>query len=405
MTNHTFNYMKRILLAFLALTVVLTGCAAKKAATVRKTETSQAEVVVGAARTDLYVPELKGKRIAILSNQTGLVGEKHSIDVMLANGLNVCRIYSPEHGFRGTADAGELVTSSVDEATGIPIQSLYGSKEPIDFSDIDVIAVDIQDVGLRFYTYYVTMIRLMNKALEFDKEVIIFDRPNPNGMYVDGPILDMRFKSGVGALPIPVVHGMTLGELAKMAEGEGWLQDGAKLKRLTVVPCANYTHQTRYVLPVAPSPNLPNMTSVYLYPSLCYFEATPVSLGRGTEKPFQIYGHPGMKGDYDFTPRSMFGSKEPPRKDELCHGHDLSGLSDEEIIAKGINLEYLIDAYNQVGRDNPKFWRSFFERLIGREEIRTKIEAGKSADEIKATWTEDVANFKVQRKPYLLYAE
>ena len=397
--------MKKILLASLALTVILTGCAAKKASIAQKNESAQAEVVVGAARTDVYVPELKGKRIAILSNQTGIVGDKHSIDVMLANGLNVCRIYSPEHGFRGTADAGELVSSSVDEATGIPIQSLYGSKEPIDFSDIDVIAVDIQDVGLRYYTYYVTMIRLMNKAVEFGKEVVIFDRPNPNGMYVDGPILDMRFKSGVGALPIPVVHGLTLGELAKMAEGEGWLENGAKLKKLTVVPCANYTHQTRYILPVAPSPNLPNMTSVYLYPSLCYFEATPVSLGRGTGKPFQIYGHPGMKGDYDFTPRSMFGAKEPPRMDELCHGHDLSGLSDEEIIAKGINLEYLIDAYNQVGRDNPKFWRSFFELLIGREEIRTMIEEGKSADEIKATWAEDVAKFKVQRKPYLLYAE
>ena len=386
--------MKRFAVILAACLAFLAGCAQEPK-----------EVVVGAARTDVYVPLLKGKKIAILSNQTGVVGDKHSVDIMLENGLDVCRIYSPEHGFRGNADAGEVVGSSVDEATGVPIQSLYGSREPIDLSDIDVVVVDIQDVGLRFYTYYVTMVRLMNKAIEFGKEFMIFDRPNPNGMYVDGPILDMQYKSGVGGLPITTVHGMTLGELAKMAEGEGWLQDSAKLAKLTVIPCLNYTHQTRYELTIAPSPNLPTMKSVYLYPSMCYFEATPVSLGRGTDKPFLIYGHPDMEGPYQFTPDSTFGAKNPPQKGKLCHGFDLSGIDDEEIIAKGVNLEYLIEAYNQVGKDNPEFWRNSFERLVGRGDIRQMIMDGKTADEIKATWADDVARFKEQRKPYLLYEE
>ena len=268
---------------------------------------------------------------------------------MLDNGINVVTLFSPEHGFRGTADAGEHVGNSVDEPTGIPIASLYGgkgkrmpSKEIMD--GLDVIVVDIQDVGLRFYTYYCTMIDLMNAAKAYGKEVLVLDRPNPNGMYVDGPILDMKYSSGVGRLPIPVVHGMTLGELAQMANGEGWLADGGKVK-LEVVPCDGYTHQTRYMLPVAPSPNLKSMLAIYLYPSMCYFEATPVSLGRGTDSPFEIYGHPDMKGrTFDFTPRSVPGAKNPPQLDKLCHGVDLRSLPESEAIAQGINLEYIIDA-------------------------------------------------------------
>lgn len=401
--------MKRLILVAATLTAAFICCSA---ATRPSTAPGQdckgkcsPEVIVGAARTELYVPELKGKRIALMSNQTGVVGDKHSLDIMLENGLDVQLIYSPEHGFRGTADAGELVSSSVDEKTGIRIQSLYGSKEPIDLTDIDVVVIDIQDVGLRYYTYYVTMVKLMNKALEYGKEFMIFDRPNPNGMYVDGPILDMKYKSGVGGLPITTVHGMTLGELAKMAEGEGWLDNGAKLKKLTVIPCANYTHQTRYVLPVAPSPNLPTMKSVYLYASLCFFEATPVSLGRGTEKPFEMYGHPDMTGPFDFTPVSRFGAKEPTQKDNLCHGYDLSGLDDEQIIKRGINMEYFVNAYNQIGKGNDKFWRNSFERLMGKGDIRQMIIDGKSARQIEASWKKDVKKFKKQRKPYLLYAE
>jgi len=370
---------------------------------------SIAEITVGAARTDQYVPSLKGKRIALFSNHTGMVGDRHTLDIMLDNGLNVVTLFSPEHGFRGTADAGEHVGNSIDEPTGIPIASLYGgkdkrmpSKEIMD--GLDVIVVDIQDVGLRFYTYYCTMIDLMNAAKAYDKEVIVLDRPNPNGMYVDGPILDMKYASGVGRLPIPVVHGMTLGEIATMANGEGWLKDGGKVK-LSVVPCDGYTHQSLYRLPVAPSPNLRSMLAINLYPSICYFEATPVSLGRGTDAPFEIYGHPDMKNrTFDFTPRSVPGAKNPPQLDQLCHGVDLRSMPESEAIAQGINLEYLIDAYRDLGMGD-KFFRSFFELLIGRGDIRQMIEDGKSAAEIKATWAGDVEKFKQQRRPYLLYAE
>lgn len=397
------NFLKTSLIVMMALIAI--PAIAKKA----KCDTpASGEIIVGAACTSEYVPLLKGKKVALLSNHTGVVGDKHVLDIMLEKGVDVTTIFSPEHGFRGNADAGEHVKSSVDEKTGIPIASLYdgNSKKPAKkvMDGFDVLVVDIQDVGLRFYTYYVTMINLMNAAIEYDKEVVVFDRPNPNGMYVDGPILDMKYKSGVGALPIPVVHGLTMGEIANMANGEGWLENGKKVK-LTVIKCKNYTHQSRYVLPVAPSPNLPNMHSIYLYPSTCYFEATPVSLGRGTDKPFQVYGHPNMKGyDFSFTPRSIPGAKNPPQLNRECYGRDLTQIPDDEIIAKGINLEYVIDAYRNLNLDD-HFFRSFFELLIGNGKVRKMIKEGKSADEIKATWSEDVARFKEQRRPYLLYTE
>ena len=367
-----------------------------------------AQVIVGAARTRDYVPLLKGKRIALLSNQTGMVGDKHTLDIMLENGLNVTTIFSPEHGFRGKADAGEHVSSSVDEKTGIPIASLYEGKSRMPSKEtmdrFDVIVTDIQDVGLRFYTYYITMVNMMDAAAAYGKEFIVFDRPNPNGMTVDGPILDMKLKSGVGWLPIPTVHGMTMGEIARMTNGEGWLKDGKKVK-LTVIPCKNYTHKTRYQLPIAPSPNLPNMLSIYLYPSTCYFEGTPVSLGRGTDWPFQVYGHPDMKGyDFSFTPTSRPGAKTPPQQDKLCHGVDLHNLKAEEVIAKGMNLEYVIDAYNNLNIGD-KFFTSFFDKLAGQTYIREMIQTGKSADEIRARWHDDVKRFKQQRRPYLLYPE
>lgn len=369
---------------------------------------ASAQIRVGAEMTDEYIPLLKGKKVALLSNHTGMVGNEHTLDVMLKKGVNVTTIFSPEHGFRGKADAGEHVSSGVDSKTGIPIASLYDGKtrspKKSVMDNIDIIVVDIQDVGLRFYTYYCTMVDLMNAAAKFGKSFMVLDRPNPNGMYVDGPILDMKYESGVGRLPIPVVHGLTMGEIAEMTNGEGWLKGGKKVP-LTVIKCRNYTHQSRYELPIAPSPNLPNMKSIYLYPSTCYFEATPVSLGRGTDKPFQIYGHPNMKGySFSFTPRSVDGAKNPPQLNRLCYGVDLTNLSDEEIIAKGINLEYVIDAYNNLNMDD-YFFRSFFEKLIGDGNIRKMIKAGKSADEIKATWADDVEKFKKQRKPYLLYAE
>ncbi|MBR3647309.1 MAG: DUF1343 domain-containing protein [Paludibacteraceae bacterium] len=427
-------------------------------------------VQVGAERTELYLDSLKGKRVAMLGNHTSLVksasvsyssvgkaatsptlGEElasytHTLDMLLGQGVNMVAVFSPEHGFRGTASAGEHVSSSVDEKTGLPILSLYsgGSARPSDedMERFDVLLIDIQDVGLRFYTYYITMVRLMNACADFGKQVIVLDRPNPNGYYVDGPILDMQHKSGVGYLPIPVVHGMTLGELALMVNGEGWLPDGKQCP-LKVVPCANYTHQTKYQLLVPPSPNLRNQLAIYLYPSICLFEGTPVSLGRGTDKPFLCYGHPGFehsskvlysaephtigkavqefesslfgKASYDrqsrakvqmftFTPRECEAAKNPPQMDKLCYGVDLSGMSEEEAMQKHFDLEYVIDAYNrlQIGE---AFFTKFFVKLTGQDYIQQMIMEGKSAEEIAEMWKDDVAQFKAQRKPYLLYEE
>jgi uncharacterized protein YbbC (DUF1343 family) len=369
---------------------------------------AMSEVTVGAAFTEQYIPLLRGKNVALFSNHTGMVGDKHTLDLLIENSIHVNTIFSPEHGFRGTADAGEHVNSSVDPATGIRIASLYdgNSRGPAKsiIDNIDVIVVDIQDVGLRFYTYYCSMIDLMNVAIENGKSVIVLDRPNPNGMTVDGPILDMKYQSGVGRLPIPVVHGMTLGELALMANGEGWLNDGKKAD-LTVIKCSDYTHATRYRLPIAPSPNLRSMLAIYLYPSLCYFEATPVSLGRGTDMPFEVYGHPDMKGyDFSFTPQSIDGAKNPPQLGNKCYGRDLRSTAEDEAIAQGINLEYIIDAYRNL-KLGDKFFTPFFEKLIGNGSIRQMIEDGKSADDIKRTWADDVERFKVQRSKYLLYPE
>lgn len=365
-------------------------------------------VVTGAEQTDAYLKLLKGKRVALFSNQSGVVGNKLTLDVLLEHQVNVVEIFSPEHGFRGKADAGEKVSSSVDSKTGVHVFSLYGAPKDAPNKDemakFDILVTDIQDVGLRYYTYYITMMRLMDRCAEYGKRMIILDRPNPNGFYVDGPLLDMKHASGVGALPIPIVHGLTLGEMARMINGERWLKSG-KTCKLTVIPCKNYTHQTRYDLPVAPSPNLPNMKSVYLYPSLCYFEATPVSLGRGTDKPFQIFGHPEMKGyDFSFTPESRPGAKNPPQIGQTCHGRDLSQLGDSDIWARKIDLNYLIEAYNAVNIGD-KFFTSFFEKLVGVDYVREMIEQGKSAAEISQMWQGDVEKFKKQRRKYLLYKE
>ena len=367
-----------------------------------------ASVIVGAECTPEYFPLLKNKRLAVLSNHTGMVGKEHLVDLLQRKGFNVVAIFSPEHGFRGNADAGEHVSSSLDEKTGIPIRSLYEGKtgKPSEevMKSFDLLLVDMQDVGLRFYTYYATMTRMMDAGAEYGKKVLVLDRPNPNGFYVDGPILDMKYKSGVGWLPIPIVHGMTLGELAMMVNGEKWLTD-ARTCDLTVIKCKNYTHQTRYRLPIPPSPNLPDMKAVYLYPSTCFFEATPVSLGRGTSLPFQVYGHPNMLGyTFSFTPKSMPGAKNPPQLDKLCYGADLSHIPDEEIWKNGVDLSYLIDAYNNLNMGD-HFFRPFFELLVGRDYVRKIIIAGKSARDIKAVWQEDVVRFKKQRAPYLLYAE
>ena len=365
-------------------------------------------VIVGAQATEKYFPLLKDKRVAVMTNQSGIVGNEHLVDVLVKNNINVVGIFSPEHGFRGTADAGEHVASSVDKKTGIAIWSLYGSGSgkptATQMNKFDVLLFDLQDVGLRFYTYYASMARLMDACAEHHTKMIVLDRPNPNGFYVDGPILDMKHKSGVGWLPIPVVHGMTLGELALMINGEKWLPHGRECD-LFVVECQNYTHQTKYELPIAPSPNLPNMHSIYLYPSVCLFEGTPLSLGRGTDFPFQVYGHPNYKGSsFSFTPQSVSGAKNPPLLNKKCFGVDLRNTCEEDIWQNGFDLSYIIDAYHNLQMGD-KFFTSFFEKLVGVDYIREDIIAGKSASEIKRKWESDVIQFKEQRRPYLLYSE
>ncbi|MBP9018736.1 MAG: DUF1343 domain-containing protein [Rikenellaceae bacterium] len=398
--------MKKTIIIVLILSIASSLSAQK---TKNSSADSAQKIKVGAESIEEYLPMVQGKRVAVLSNQTGVIGNTHLVDTLIALKVNVVFIMSPEHGFRGDADAGEHVSSSVDKKTGIPIKSLYegntGKPSSELLNQIDVIIFDLQDVGVRFYTYLTTMARMMEACAENGKKMIVLDRPNPLGFYVDGPILDMKFKSGVGWLPIPVVHGMTFGELAGMINGEKWLNNGIQCD-VSVIKCKNYTHASMYTLPVKPSPNLPEMRSIYLYPSMCYFEATPVSLGRGTDHPFQMYGHPNMKGyDFKFTPKSIPGAKNPPQLNRVCYGVDLTKEpSIEEINKKGINLEYLIDAYHNLNLDN-FFFNSFFELLIGRDYVRKMIIAGNSAAEIKSMWAGDVAKFKEQRKPYLLYPD
>lgn len=368
---------------------------------------AQDRIETGAEQTDRYLPLLEGRRVGIMTNHTGTVGRTHLVDTLRSLGVDIRVVFAPEHGFRGQADAGESVASYRDRKTGIDVVSVYGStKRPPDsvMQRLDVLLFDIQDVGLRYYTYLSSMHYLMEACAANGKRLIVLDRPNPNGFYVDGPVLEAKHRSFVGMHPIPVVHGMTLGELARMIDGEGWLRDGLRCK-LTVIPCRGYTHRSRYRLPTAPSPNLPNMRSVYLYPSLCFFEGTPVSLGRGTDFPFQAYGHPELQGDFSFTPRSNVGAKNPPLKDRLCHGVDLrTAPSDERIWERGVDLGYVIDCYRQLNLGE-KFFTPMFDRLTGTDYVRQMILQGAGADRIKARWADDVERFKQTRKPYLLYEE
>ncbi len=368
-------------------------------------------VTVGAERVDVWRELLAGKRVGLLSNHTGIDRSgRHTVDALLDAGIEVTRIFSPEHGFRGTADAGEHVKSGVDGRTGISVVSLFGGKRyptEEEVADVDVVVCDMQDVGLRFYTYYCTMLDVMDAAANAGKEFVVLDRPNPNGMTVDGPVLDMKYASGVGRLPIPVMHGMTLGELARMIVGEGWLK-GHRSLRLEVVECEGYDHNTRYRLPTAPSPNLKSMLAVYLYGSMCYFEATDMSLGRGTEMPFCVWGAPSLKGKpgcgFSFTPRSMSGAKNPPQRNRECWGHDLRGMNEEEAIAGGLDLSYIVEACRVSGR-GAGLLTPFFEKLIGTGRVRRMIASGATAEEIRATWVADVDAFKARRKKYLLYNE
>lgn len=364
-----------------------------------------AEVRVGAADTAAYYPLLEGRRVALLANHTAVVDGEHLVDRLHGRGFRITGIFSPEHGFRGTADAGEKVDGSTDERTGIPIRSLYDGRtlRPSDAAmrSFDVLVVDMQDVGVRFYTYYISMLRMMDACADFGREVVVLDRPNPHGDEVDGPLLDMKYKSGVGALPIPVLHGLTMGEIARMSVGEGW----AKSCRLTVVPCRNYTHATPYRLPVPPSPNLRTDRAVELYPSLCLFEGTILSVGRGTDRPFECFGHPDLLGkpgyDFRFTPRPMAGAKAPLLEGELCGGVDLRG---EDDLPHGLSLGRLVAVFRAMERGDA-FFTPMFEKLIGVDYVRRMMLEGASADEIEARWRDDAERFRKRRRPYLLYAE
>ena len=339
----------------------------------------------------------------------------HILDLLLSRGVNVTAIFSPEHGFRGDADAGQSVSSSVDAATGVPILSLYSKGDHIpsaeDMSKFDLLVVDIQDVGLRYYTYYITMHHLMEACAIYGKTMLILDRPNPNGFYVDGPVLDLRFKSGIGWLPIPTVHGMTLGELALLIQGEGWLACQGKSLDLQVVPCLNYRHSTLYRLLRAPSPNLKDMKSIYLYSSTCCFEGTVFTAGRGTDWPFTIYGCPDASPDpswpvFRFTPRSMPGALKPRYQGQECLGRNLRDLPFEDILRQGIDLRFVEDALRSVG-SSPDFFQpnNAFEKRVGVDWIARMLLDGFSSADIEARWQPDVEAFKDLRRPYLLYPE
>jgi uncharacterized protein YbbC (DUF1343 family) len=367
---------------------------------------------MGAERMDLYVPQLKGKKIGIVTNHTALVGtygkEVHLVDTLLKQDVSIQKIFVPEHGFRGKADAGEKVDNSVDSKTRIPLVSLYGdNKKPsvTDLKDLDIILFDIQDVGARFYTYISTMHYVMEACAENNIPLVILDRPNPNGFYVDGPVLKPEFKSFVGMHPIPIVHGLTIGELAKMINGEKWLE-GGKECRLTVIPCENYHHNETYKLIEKPSPNLPNMNAIYLYPSLCLFEGTIVSVGRGTDKPFQIIGYPEYPvKNFSFTPKSVEGAKSPPYMNKQCYGLDLKNFDRDYFIQRrSIDLSWLIGMYAKSA-DKAKFFNSFFDKLAGTDELRKQIEAGKPENEIRESWSTDLKMYLEKRKKYLLYKD
>ena len=359
------------------------------------------QLKTGAEQTQNYLPLLQNKQIALVVNQTSTISQTHLVDSLLQLNIKIKSIFAPEHGFRGDADAGAHVSNGKDKKTGLPIISLYGNNKnptPEQLKSIDLIIFDIQDVGSRFYTYISTMHYVMEACAEQNIPLLILDRPNPNGMYVDRPVLDMNFQSFVGMHPIPVLHGLTVGELAQMINGEKWLKDKITCN-ITIIPCENYTHQTKYSLPIKPSPNLPNDQAIALYPSLCFFEGTIVSVGRGTDKPFQLYGHNSWKTNFSFIPKSTLGATNPPLKDQTCYGFDLS-----EEQHKGFTLDYLIKAY-QITPDKSSFISSssFFNKLVGNGILSEQLKKGLSENEIRKTWETDLNNYKKLKEKYLLY--
>ena len=365
-------------------------------------------IVTGAERTALYLPLLKDKRVAVVTNQSGMIATTHLVDSLRALKVDVVKVFAPEHGFRGAADAGEHVANELDKRTGLPLISLYGkNKKPRadQLADVDLVIFDIQDVGARFYTYAGTLHYVMEACAENHKPLIVLDRPDPNGFYVDGPVLDTAFSSFVGMHPVPLVHGMTIGEYAGMLNGEGWLKGKEKCE-LTVITCVGYSHDAFYALPVKPSPNLPNMAAVYLYPSLGLFEGTIVSVGRGTEHPFQCIGYPGFgQGSFRFTPRSMPGAKDPPYKDVECTGMDLREYGTFITrLEPGVHLNWLIGTYAET-KDKSRFFNDFFDKLAGGPTLRQAITRGDDEARIRESWKPGLTAFKRLRAKYLLYED
>ncbi|WP_404340882.1 exo-beta-N-acetylmuramidase NamZ domain-containing protein [Pseudoalteromonas mariniglutinosa] len=391
----------RVLWCVLIQCLFLTACSEQSA---QQVDTNKAQVQVGATDYTAYLPMLTGKRVGLVVNQTSQVNGQHIVDLLRERNVNVSKIFAPEHGFRGDHDAGAHVKSSVDEKTGIDVVSIYGSnKKPSNdvLQSLDVIIFDIQDVGVRFYTYISSMHYMMEAAAENNIEFIVLDRPNPNIAYVDGPILDPQFRSFVGMHEIPVLHGMTVGELAQMIKGEGWIKQAAALD-LTVIPVKNYDRTTAYNLPIQPSPNLPNAQSIQLYPSLCFFEATPITIGRGTDFPFQVVGYsPVALGEFNFTPRAIKGASMTPKfKGVEVFGQDLRSAT-----IHGLDLTLFIETYKILTQANETFFEraDFMDKLAGTDKLRLAIMEGQSAEQIKHSWQSGLNHFKQQRQPYLLY--
>lgn len=365
-------------------------------------EINNAVIKTGADNYEKYLPLLKDKKVGIVTNQTGILSDKtHVVDFLLEKKIAVQTIFAPEHGFRGTADAGEHIVDGKDPKTGLPIISLYGDNKkpkPAQLSGIDVMIFDLQDVGARFYTYISSLHYVMEACAENNIQLIVFDRPNPNGSIVDGPLLEKEFTSFVGMHPIPLLHGMTIGEYAQMVNGEKWLKEGAQCK-LTIIPCVDYSRTMPYSLLVKPSPNLPNDQSINLYASLCLFEGTNVSMGRGTEKQFQIYGSPFLtKTNFSFTPKPNFGAKDPLYNGKECFGEDLTAYPK----LKQLELKWLIKAYQNTS-DKTKFFNAFFTKLAGTKKLQQQIESGVSEAQIRKTWQKDLEAFKKMRTKYLIY--
>ena len=418
----------KVLLSFF---LIVTSSYAQKTG-LQAADQKQPAVIAGAERISVYMPLIKGRTVGIFANQTSMVGTTHLVDTLLKLGVNIKVIFGPEHGFRGTADAGEKIGNYTDEKTGIPVVSLYGSKRrpsSEDVKNVDVLIFDIQDAGVRFYTFISSLEEFMEAAFELGKPLMILDRPNPNGFYVDGPVLDLTYRSFVGRQPIPIVYGMTIAEYAFMIAGEGWLSEKANAKyayyktaensvdtpfHFQVIKCKGYDHKTKYILPVKPSPNLPNIQSIYLYPSTCLFEGTVLSEGRGTNKQFQVFGHPSLPNNlYSFTPNPNEGAKSSKLYGQVCYGWDLSGTP-EEVLAKvdnKVQLKWLMEAYRQF-QEKDKFFllpksgkmeESSIVKLSGNNDLWQQIKNGKSEKEIRESWEPKLSEFRKIRKKYLLY--